>query len=64
MIKGTYTLITMEEQLFSDKKDLAKELNVRFNNVANDKGQSKRTFPYKNNSRFDHFKFLYPVLKT
>lgn len=26
----------MEEQLFSDKKDLAKELNVCFNNVAAD----------------------------
>lgn len=26
----------MEEQLFSDKEDLAKELNVCFNNVAAD----------------------------
>lgn len=25
---------------------------------------SKKTLPHKNNSRFDNFKFLYPILKT
>lgn len=60
MIKGTYTLTIMEEQLFSDKKDLVKELNVCFNNVAADNKIIKKDITLQRDLIIQSFYILFP----